>query len=218
MLSTWVDGIEYRFFNYLYAVSRCGKVIKKHLPYPPSKRKDGYLSIGHGLLLHRVVAQCWLSTFDPKKQVHHINNDKTDNCVENLECLSQKEHLTERHAEQLRNNGKYTRTAETIEKLRQSRLGRVTSEETKAKQRASLLGRKRPFFHRASHSQESRENRSLSHVRNTACLVLGVEYRSFSEAARATGMNKLTIRKRCLSGNFPDFKILTSAIGAALPT
>ena len=208
MLSTWVDGIEYRFFNYLYAVSSCGKVLKKHLPYPPTKRKDGYLSIGHGLLLHRVVAQCWLGTFDPKKQVHHINNNKADNRVENLECLSQKEHLTERHAEQLRDNGKYVRTAETIEKLRQFRLGRVTSEETKAKQRAALVGRKRPFFHRAPHSQESRENRSLNHVRNTSCMVLGVEYRSFSEAARATGINKLTIRKRCLSGNFPDFRLL----------
>jgi hypothetical protein len=39
--------------------------------------------------------------------------------------------------------------------------------------------------------------------------VLGVEYRSFAEAAKATGSHRFTIRKRCLSENFPDFKVLT---------
>jgi hypothetical protein len=38
--------------------------------------------------------------------------------------------------------------------------------------------------------------------------VLGVEYRSFAAAAEATGIHRFVIRKRCLSENFPDYKIL----------
>jgi hypothetical protein len=38
--------------------------------------------------------------------------------------------------------------------------------------------------------------------------VFGVEYRSFAEAAEATGIHRFTVRKRCLSENFPDFRVL----------
>ena len=206
MLSIEVDGIEYRFFDHLYAVSRCGKALRKLRPYTPTKRKDGYLTLGRGNnLMHRIVAACWLESFDSRKQVHHVNGDKADNRAENLECLTPKEHFGDRHAQTI---GKHSVSAETREKIRQARLGSVTSEETKAKQRAALIGRKRPYFPRAGHSEESKQARSLAHPRNTRCSVLGVEYRSFAEAAEATGIHRFTIRKRCLSENFPDYKIL----------
>lgn len=206
MISATVDGIEYRFFDHLYAVSRCGKVLRKLQPYTPTVHNMGYLVLGRQRLMHRVVAACWLEGFDPLKQVHHINGDKTDNRAENLECLTPKEHFADRHAE---TNGRHSVSAETREKIRQARLGSVTSEETKAKQRAALLGRKRPYIKRAAHSDESKQARSLTHHRNTRCSVFGVEYRSFAEAALATGIHRFTVRKRCLSENFPDFKILT---------
>ena len=204
MISTEVDGIHYRFFDHLYAVSRCGKVLRKLQPYTPNVHNMGYLTLGRQRLMHRVVATCWLESFDPNKQVHHINGDKTDNRVENLECLTPKEHFGDRHAEII---GRHTGSVETREKIRQARLGSVTSEETKAKQRAALLGRKRSYFKRAPHSDESKQARSLEHPRNTGCCVLGVVYRSFAEAAKATNIHRFTIRKRCLSENFPDFKI-----------
>lgn len=205
MISTQVDGIEYRFFDHLFAVSRCGKVLRKLQPYAPTPRPDGYTMIGRKRLTHRIVAACWLDSFAPNKHVHHINGDKSDNRVENLECLTPKEHFGERHSD---THGHHTVSVEAREKIRQARLGSVTSEETKAKQRAALLGRKRPYFTRAPHSEESKQARSLAHPRNTKCSVFGVEYRSFADAAVATGIHRFTVRKRCLSENFPDFKIL----------
>ena len=206
MISVTIEEIEYRFFDHLYAVSRCGKVIRKLQPYIPSIRKDGYIACGGGLL-HRVIAKCWLPTFGKDKQVHHINNDKSDNRADNLECISQQEHLRDRHSDLFEKLGHYIRTPETREKIRQYRTGRVTSDETKAKQRAALLGRKRPLFARVGHSDASKKARSLAHHRNTACRVMGVEYRSFAEAAKITGIHRFTLRKRCLSDNFPDYEL-----------
>ena len=207
MSSFTVDGVEYRAFNHLYAVSRCGKILRKHRPYKPTAHSGGYLRMSN-TLVHRAVAECWMDGFDPAKQIHHINGDKTDNRLENLECLSQSEHMRERHADLLAVAGKYERTDEVKAKLRNARLGSVTSDETKAKQRAALAGRKRPYFARAPHSEESKQRRSEQHVRNTQCSVAGVVYRSFAAASEATGVHRFTIRKRCLSKNFPDYIIL----------
>jgi hypothetical protein len=38
-------------------------------------------------------------------------------------------------------------------------------------------------------------------------MVMGVEYRSFAEAAKATGIHRFTLRKRCISDNFSDYKL-----------
>lgn len=210
MNSFTIDGVEYRPYDHLYAVSQCGKVLRAYTLCKPVLRPDGYVSVGRRRLLHRMVAKCWVDGFAPFKHVHHINGVKTDNRAENLECLAQSEHMLERHADLLQQIGRYKRTPETREKIRQARLGSVTSEETKAKQSAALLGRKRPYFKRAKHTEESRAQRSLNHVRNTACCIDGVEYRSFAAASKATGIHRFTIRKRCLSENFPSYEIVTS--------
>ena len=204
MINIVVEGIEYRFFNHIYAVSQCGKVLKKLAPYEPPIRKDGYVSLGKFTLLHRAIALLWIPNPNNAKHVHHINHDKCDNRIENLEWVTPKQHFGERHKE---THGKHTVSAETREKLRQSQLGCVTSEETKQKQRSALLGRKRPFFNRAPHTQEWKDQMSQSHHKNTGCRISGVEYRSFAEASRVTGIHRFTLRKRCLSKNFPEYEL-----------
>lgn len=205
MLNTIVDGLEYRFVNHFYAVSQCGKVLRKLAPYNPSKRADGYLSIGRFGLLHRAVALAWIPNPTNASHVHHINHDKSDNRAENLEWVTPKEHFSERHKT---THGKHVVSQETKDILRNRALGRVTSEETKAKQRAALLGRKRPFIPRAPHTQEWKDFMSLNHHKNAACRVFGVFYRSFAEASRATGIHRFTIRKRCLSKNFSEYELI----------
>lgn len=203
MISFEKDGIEYRFFNHLYAVSRCGKVLRKLQPYTPAKHPMGYLMLSK-TLMHRAVATCWCNRPDGANDVHHINEIKSDNRAENLEWVTRKQHMGERHDFA----GRYERTPESRKKIQQARLGSVTTEATKAKQRAALIGKKRPYFTRAPHSEESRLARRKDHHANLSCCVLGVEYRSFAEAARATGIHRFTIRKRCLSKNFPDYDLV----------
>jgi hypothetical protein len=202
------DGVKYRFFNHLYAVSKCGKILRYLQPYSPHKRADGYMAASNKYLVHRMVALCWLPKPENANLVHHLNRDKTDNRAANLEWITPKEHLAERHIDHTANIGKYKRTESHRDALRNARKGKKTSAATKAKQRAALLGRKRPFIKRAEHTQEWKDQMSLTHHKNAACEVNGKKYRSFAEASRDTGIHRFTIRKRCLSENFPDYKII----------
>lgn len=96
------------------------------------------------------------------------------------------------------------------QKLRELRLGSVTSEATKQKQReASLrLGCKPPPRPVGSKcSPEAIAKMRENSPRNTQCEVFGVVYASFSDAGRALGVKPHTLRQRCLSENFPDYKI-----------
>lgn len=207
MIEFEFNGIFFRFYDHIYAVSKCGKVMRGSKPHKPIQRPDGYMSVGRQRLLHRMVASCWCEKPKNSNLVHHKNHVKTDNHADNLEWITPKQHIGERHHGA---NGKYIRTEKTKQKLRSYRTGRKTSEETKQKQRdASIkLGCKPPNFLGLKHSDETKEKMSFSHARNKPCEINGVIYRSFSEAGKTLGERPLSLRRRCLSKNFPNYKML----------
>lgn len=50
MISFNIDGIEYRVFDHIFAVSRCGKILRKYQPYTPTQRgMDTWLLDDNGL-------------------------------------------------------------------------------------------------------------------------------------------------------------------------
>lgn len=58
--------------------------MKARLYSPLSKNNDGRKPFR----LHRLVAKAFLSNFSDELQVNHINGDKSDNRVENLEMVT----------------------------------------------------------------------------------------------------------------------------------
>jgi hypothetical protein len=182
MISFTMAGTEYRVFDHLYAVSREGQFLRNLQAYIPTKHPAGYLSVGRGRLAHRVVAACWLEDFDPKKQVHHKNECKTDNRAENLECVTASVHIRDRHNGI---GGRYIRTEETRQKLRDFRTGRRDAAEVRGKKAAILL----------------------AVCPKTPCVFQGRIYPSVAAGARAAGIPPATFRQRCGSKNFPDYSL-----------
>ena len=183
MISINVSGIEYRFFNHAFAVSSCGKVLRKLEPYSPTQRRDGYWKCGSAGLLHRMVAKCWLENPRERKLVHHKNGDKGCNGVDNLEWVTPKEHMAERHKGK---SGRYIRTAETKEKIRAFRTGFKDSPEVAERKRKVLDANcpKRP------------------------CEIDGIYFRSIRTASIALNIHVSTVRQRCFSKHFVNYKLL----------
>lgn len=84
-------------------VSNKGNVVsyKRGEPYPlkVGHNNCGYQQVTAALeqrLVHRLVADTWMPNPNHYKEVNHINGDKDDNSVENLEWVTRSENI--RHA------------------------------------------------------------------------------------------------------------------------
>lgn len=196
-------------FNHIYSVSENGELLKNGLPFAPIRRKDGYLYFASRTLLHRAVASLWIRPLENGEHVHHINEDKSDNRACNLEIVQGTDHIRNKHPDVIKKLSGSKLTESGRQKLREFRLGTKMSEETKRKigEKMKLLGIKPPP------STKWSEHRKLLAIQNpvlkTQCSINGITYRSLRDAERKTGIKWGTIRKRCLSENFPEYRLLS---------
>lgn len=83
-----------------YAISNQGRVFSQCNRANPCFKKlvncRGYLRVGIGSskhLVHRLVAEAFLPTYSSDLTVNHIDGDKANNCVTNLECITQQNNV-----------------------------------------------------------------------------------------------------------------------------
>ena len=129
----WKDIVDY---ENLYQISNYGNVKslnyrrigKEHL-LKQTTNNDGYKLImlyknGRGKMfsIHRLVAQTFIPNVLNKKEINHIDRDKTNNCANNLEWCTHKENTDYRDlTNKPTGNSRLTREeAETIKREKES--------------------------------------------------------------------------------------------------
>lgn len=135
-------------FEGLYEVSNMGNV--RSLNYrctgeikilKPGKDKRGYLKVNlyksskySSKRVHRLVATAFIPNLDNKTQVNHIDGNKQNNTVSNLEWCTNSENMQHAWRTGLRNE-------ETKRKISESLKGKHHTEETKKKMSESHKGK-----------------------------------------------------------------------------
>lgn len=102
----WVPGYEG-----LYSVTCNGMVFSYHRGFKSEKmqyedsRGRGYMVVGFYkapskpklFKIHRLVAMCWLKTWDEKLQVNHIDGNPKNNDISNLEMCTGSQNIQHAH-------------------------------------------------------------------------------------------------------------------------
>ena len=99
MIELW-QTIKHKHKKTKYIISSLGRVVNNESGelMKPHVTKKGYLSVSlwidgksYGKQVHRLVAKAFIPNPHQRKQVNHINGNKQDNRIENLEWVTNKQ-------------------------------------------------------------------------------------------------------------------------------
>lgn len=102
--------VDIKGFEGLYAVTSCGKVwsYRRNKFLSPVKDKYGYYYVylwnkgKHNFkLIHRLVAEAYIDNHECKDTVDHIDNNKENNSVNNLQWLTVSENSIKRNGDRV---------------------------------------------------------------------------------------------------------------------
>lgn len=200
MIEIWKDIPNYEG---KYQVSNHGNVrslkFQKIRNLHPGKTKIGYLSVGlckdgvkQALYVHRLVWEAFNGPIPENMQVNHINEDKTDNRLENLNLLSPMENLNWGTAQERRLQTLLTSDHHLTDEHKQ-KISKANKGRNLGNQFAKGKNLKNQYWRLWSGST-SQEKPVLQYTLDGIFLK---EYRSCSAAAKETGCDYSNIVKCC---------------------